>query len=359
MNATERAQERFGEHYGREPEGVFTAPGRVNLIGDHTDYTGGLVLPAALKLETALAYRVTGGAEVQAVSESMGEEARFGIGQRGVKGWAAYLAGVAWALAEEGFRLPGLDLAVASDVPSSSGLSSSAALEVAAARVWREVGSLDLDDQKLAQLCQRAENLYVGVPSGIMDQFSASVPQPGQAILLDCRSLAYEVLAVPPQWSFVVVDSGASRQLAASAYAQRVEECETVREMLGLPALRDLRLEDLERLQGDLRKRARHVFYENKRVEEAAAALARDDIKSFGTLMTDSHRSLKEDYEVSSEALDRLVEAALAFEGTYGSRLTGAGFGGCTVSLIGAGDEEAFGDHLRKVRPEATLITTL
>lgn len=334
-----------------------SAPGRVNLIGDHTDYTGGWVFPAALGTQTALAYRRNEGGGVEAHSENETDAAHFEVGQEGVKGWGGYLAGVSWALSEAGYTLPGLQLAVASDVPTGSGLSSSAALEVAAARAWGAAGGIDFDRVQVAKLCRRAENHYVGVPSGIMDQFASSVPEPAQAILLDCSSLDYEILSSPEGWRFAVVDSGASRQLAGSAYAERVAECERITDILGLESLRELQTDDLRNLHDNLLKRARHIYHENRRVLEAADALRAGNLVAFGSLMTESHVSLRDDYEVSSDALDRLVETSLVFEECYGSRLTGAGFGGCTVSLIGGGHEEAFRKHLAERIPSARVVT--
>ncbi len=360
MNAKQRAQELFERHYGALPEGVAAAPGRVNLIGDHTDYVGGFVFPAALRLNTAIAYRRSAESNrVCAVSEALADKVDFGLRQEGVSGWGGYLAGIAWALLEAGFELSGLELAVASDVPTASGLSSSAALEVAMARAWRTVDELELDDVNLAKLCQRAENAYVGVPSGILDQFASSVPAVGQAIILDCRSLDYQVIAIPADWTFVIVDSGASRQLAGSAYEQRVKECAEVARQLHLRALRDLQAEQLLKLDGDLLKRARHVYGENQRVLEAASAMKAADIVAFGRLMSASHASLRDNYEVSSPTLDRLVEAALAFEGCYGARLTGAGFGGSTVQLLKRGSEDAFGAYLEERVPSARLVARI
>ena len=358
MNAKERAAELFRETYGASPEGVVSAPGRVNLIGDHTDYTGGLVLPAALNLETALAYRRLEG-EVRATSEASEETVAFRPGDEGVEGWGAYLAGTAWALRGAGCGLSGLELSIASDVPTGSGLSSSAALEVASARVWREVDGLALSDVDIAKLCKRAENDYVGVPSGIMDQFSSSVPRPGEAILLDCRSFDYRVLAVPEAWCFVVIDSNAPRTLSGSAYAERVAECREVADILGLGSLRELEPEGFRDLYGNLLKRARHVYHENRRVEEAAEVLDTGNAVAFGSLMTQSHVSLRDDYEVSSPALDRLVEASLVFEACYGARLTGAGFGGCVVALVDTGDKEAFCEHLLERVSTARVVASI
>jgi galactokinase len=354
-----RAVELFESSYKEFPSGVVSAPGRVNLIGDHTDYNGGWVLPVALEVETAIAYRLVEGEAVTAVSEAFDESVRFGVGEAGVRGWGAYLAGVAWALAEAGHAPRPLKLAVASDVPTGAGLSSSAALEVAAARAWREASELALDDKAIAQLCHKAENAYIGIPSGIMDQFASSVAAVRQAILLDCRELAFEVIDKPASWRFVVVDSGVSRQLVGSAYEQRVRECASAAEKLGLGSLRELVQGQLAALDGVLLRRARHVFFENRRVKEAAEAMRHGDAERFGQLMSASHASLRDDYEVSSEALDAVVAAGERFEGCYGARLTGAGFGGCTVHLVDAGSEAALEAHLARHVPDARVVAAV
>jgi galactokinase len=357
VSALTRARDLFHRTFSSSLEGIVSAPGRVNLIGDHTDYTGGFVLPAALRLETAIAYCQTRG-EVRAASEKVGR-VRFTPGEEGVTGWGAYLAGVAWALAEAGHKPGGLELTVSSDVPVGAGLSSSAALEVAIARVWRGTEELELDDMNLAKLCQQAENAYVGVPSGLMDQFASSVLEPGQAALLDCADLSFERLRVPDAWQFVVVDSQANRSLAESGYEVRVQQCADIARQRHLSSLRELHLQDLEHLEGTLKRRARHVYSENQRVREAAQAMTAGDIALFGRLMNASHASLQGDYEVSSAPLNHLVEASLAFAGCYGSRLTGAGFGGCTVSLLEAGAKEAFTEHLAATVPTAKVLATV
>jgi galactokinase len=354
-----RARDLFERTYGRPPEGVISAPGRVNLIGEHTDYVDGLVFPAALRVQTFLAYVKKAEPVVRAVSANLPDRVQFELGEAGVKGWGAYLAGVSWALTEAGLSHSGLDIALVSDVPTGSGLSSSAALEVAVARVWRDVDGLELDDVALVKLCKQAENKYVGVPSGIMDQFASAVPAPGEALVLDCRTLDYEVVRIPHDWVFAVVDSGASRSLAGSAYEVRVRECALVAEQLGLATLRDLTEKHLEQLSGDLLKRARHVFTENQRVRDAQQAMLADDATTFGRLMHASHASLRDDYEVSSAVLDELVAAGEAFHGCYGARLTGAGFGGCTVHLLQAGHHKAFREHLSRQAPYARVVTFL
>ncbi|MEM7738468.1 MAG: galactokinase [Deinococcota bacterium] len=347
------------------------APGRVNLIGDHTDYVGGWVMPAALTRVTAVAYSRSPDGMLDAVSANASGRINFDVStvtpNNPVQGWGGYLAGVAWALAEElteaNVSPAGLTVAIASDVPTASGLSSSASLEVAMARVWREMQGLNLNDVQLAQLCKRAENLYVGVPSGIMDQFACSVPAPGQAIQLDCQELSYQVIGIPPEWAFVILDSGASRSLASSAYAERVSECEQLAKRLfdsdDIQSLRDMTAKQVDGLDGVLQQRARHLVTENARVKQAAQALGESDMATFGELMTASHNSLRDNYAVSSGALDSLVETSLTAPGCHGSRLTGAGFGGCTVSLVDRTQVTAFSDYIAKNAPAARLVTVL
>ncbi|MEM6429485.1 MAG: galactokinase [Deinococcota bacterium] len=366
-----KARQLFEDTYYQQPDGIITAPGRVNLIGDHTDYVGGWVMPAALTRVTAVAYKRAPDSTLDAVSANANGRIHFDVStvtpNNPVQGWGGYLAGVAWALTEEPAEADitpaGLTVAIASDVPTASGLSSSASLEVAMARVWREAQNLALDDVQLAQLCKRAENLYVGVPSGIMDQFACSVPAPGQAIQLDCKKLSYQVIGIPPEWAFVILDSGASRSLASSAYAQRVSECEQLAKMLfdsdDIQSLRDMTSSQVDSLDGVLQQRARHLVTENARVIQAAKALDGDDITTFGTLMTASHASLRDDYAVSSSALDSLVETSLTAPGCHGSRLTGAGFGGCTVSLVDRAQVTAFNEDINANAPTAKLITVL
>jgi galactokinase len=366
-NSTDRAQALFRDSFGRNPQAVVLAPGRVNLIGDHTDYVGGWVMPAALTQVTAVAFERLAEARVEAVSANFAERVSFSLADLAadapIAGWGGYLAGVAWALIEQGFSLGGLACAVVSDVPTGGGLSSSAALEVAMARAWREVNGFTLSDVDVAVTCRRAENAYVGVPSGIMDQFACGVPQPGEAIRLDCAKLEYQVIAVPDDWAFVVVDSGASRRLAGSAYATRVRECQQIAQHIfgtnDITRLRDLTEAQVASLEGVLKQRARHVLTENQRVKQAADALTHADISTFGSLMDASHASLRDDYAVSSEALDTLVTASRAFSGCYGSRLTGAGFGGCTVSLLERPAVAAFARYLQEKVPSSHLVTVL
>ena len=359
----ETASACFTATYGSAPEAVVTAPGRVNLIGEHTDYVGGWVFPAPLALHTAIAYRRRDDDRVNAVSANMSERQSFRIGGQGVAPWAGYLAACAWALREEGFELSGCDLAVASNVPTGSSLSSSAALEVACCRLFRQMNALSLSDVDIAQIGKRAENDYIGVPTGILDQFASSVPQGSEAMLLDCRDLSFEVVDIPEDWCFMVIDSKAPRELANSAYRERVSECERIAERLGfaegLLGLRELQEGQLEQLDGVLLRRARHIVSENARVLAAKDAMLQGDREGFARAMVASHRSLRDDYEVSSPALDGIVESLLSAPGCYGARMTGGGFGGCVVALCDKGAEQELEALVQRNRPQALHVTSL
>lgn len=307
---------------------VARAPGRVNLIGDHTDYTGGLVLPMAIDRVTEVELD-RGVPWVELVSADEGEPAFIDLGRPQdpatvQPGWARYVAGVVHVLQpDEG----GIGF-VRSDVPIGAGLSSSAALEVAVALALGFDGS----PLELALACQRAEQLASGVPCGIMDQLTSAAAVEGHAVLVDCRSLDVAPVPVPSEVDVVVVDSGTRRQLATSFYGVRRAQCEEAETLIG--PLRDATAADVDGIATDvLRRRARHVVTENQRVLDVATALAAGDVAGAGALMLDSHRSLRDDFEVSTAALDELVEHLASRPGVLGARLTGAGFGGCVVAL--------------------------
>jgi galactokinase len=347
----------FRREFGRAPEGIAEAPGRVNLIGEHVDYNDGLVLPFAINRSVLAAFARRDDDVVRAYSADYAEHARLShpdVSHWQSGGWSSYVRGVLAVLCDEGYAPRGLYLAVAGDVPLAAGLSSSAAMEVAVAGAFREARSLDIDGVALARLCQRAENEYVGVQCGIMDQFASTLSQRDHALLIDCRSLAYE--AVPLRLAdaglaVVIANSGASRELAGSAYNQRRRECEQavalLRERLrrpGLSSLRDVTPSEIDGLEvdGAPLRRARHVVTEIARVGAAVDALRRDDFAGLGALMQESHLSLRDDYEVSSPELDLLVGLATAQDYVAGARLTGAGFGGCTVNVVRADAIDAF-----------------
>lgn len=338
-----RAADGYLARFGAPPALVASAPGRVNLLGEHTDYNEGFVLPFAIDRRVACAIGPNGG---ELFSCDFQESRPLAGAREG--SWADYPRGVVWALREAGYEIPPFRAAFAGDVPVASGLSSSAAIEAATALALSTLGHLNLSRPDLALLCQRAENGFVGVQSGIMDQYASLLGEEGSALLLDCRTLVAQ--AVPlhlrgAQLSLLICDTRVRRALGETAYDARRRECDRVSGMLGLSSLRDAGLDDLERLTGIEQRRARHVVTENQRVLLGVEALRRTDFEEFGRIMRASHASLRDDYEVSVPQLDAFVESAMA-GGALGARLTGAGFGGCAIALVP-------GDHLEAVKSAA------
>jgi galactokinase len=338
----------FRRRFGCAPEVAARAPGRVNLIGEHTDYNEGLVLPCAIDRETLVLAARRGDPRVRVYSRERAEEREFDSCASEPGGdWLDYVQGVVAALRERGIDTGGFDIAIASEVPPESGLSSSAALELALVTALDRLLDLALDATARCHLAHRAETAFVGVPCGIMDQFASGLARRDCALRIDCRSL--QVAAVPwpgPRLRLLIADSGVRRALAAGAYGERRRECleafETARRAGAAPpgatALRDLgpeRLASLERvLPPRLFRRTRHVVLENQRVDATCAALLAGDLAAAGAALREGMRSLREDFEVSTPELDALCELADAVPGVYGSRLTGAGFGGCTIHLV-------------------------
>ena len=346
MIERETLRRAFEGRYGR-PARLFHAPGRVNLIGEHTDYNGGFVLPMALDRETVAAAAPREDRTVRVHSLNRVEEFTFdldrpGEPRRGI--WLDYVEGVARALEDRGLRLVGADLMLLSDVPAGAGLSSSAALEVSAGLALASVSGHSVDPVELALAGQQAEHEYVGAQVGIMDQFVAVLGREGHALLIDCRALTAEAIPLDTTRVVVVVaDTHVQHELAASEYNQRRAECEEGVRLLsqhlpGIRELRDVSVGEFERFAGVLpetvRRRCRHVVGENDRTLSAAEALRRGDLEEMGRLMRRSHESLRDDYEVSCAELDILAETAWGVPGVLGSRMTGGGFGGSTVSLV-------------------------
>ncbi|MGH7467001.1 MAG: galactokinase [Longimicrobiales bacterium] len=329
--ARERAEAAFYDRFGSVPEAMARAPGRVNLIGEHVDYNDGLVLPIALDLDVVVCARRR---HDRALHVTSLEHDQIGIVKLGSSerpvGWIAYVAGLATLLEVQ----QGADLLVASDVPPGAGLASSAAFEVAVALSLLALERRSYPPEILAQLCRRAEQEWVGVQCGIMDQYASLCCRQGHALLLDCRSLEFQQVPIPETIRFAITDCGAKRELAASAYNDRVKECREAARQLGLTALRDaVGLAAINTLPAPLDKRARHVTSEIERTRTMAAALRAGDPSQCGALMNASHDSLRGDYEVSSAALDTLVEKARSVPGVLGARLTGAGFGGHALAM--------------------------
>lgn len=338
----------FTKRFGEAPSALVRAPGRVNLIGEHTDYNDGFVLPVAIDRAVWLAVRLRADRQVRVYSCDYDEETSFDLDsfEKTSDHWNEYLKGTAWALQQAGHALRGFDGVLSGDVPHGAGLSSSAALELAGARALTHLAAIDWNPTTMARLAQKAENDWVGVNCGIMDQLASAAGKEGHALLIDCRSLATETVPLPPDTAVVVLDTGTRRGLVDSAYNERRRQCDAAAEALGVQALRDVTVEALEHHANTLPpltyRRARHIVGENQRVLDATEAMRQHDPVTLGQLMDASHASLRDDFEVSSDALNSMVECAQAQPGCYGARMTGAGFGGCAVALVDQDDVAAF-----------------
>lgn len=344
----------FVDQFGHEPDVVAFAPGRVNLIGEHTDYNDGFVFPAAIDRVTWVAAKLTDHSSSRAVSLQIGPGQEFSSlhAEPGkMQSWTKYLAGMAWAFREAGFSVPDADFAVMSTIPMGSGVSSSAALEMAVGRAWLHLIGQEMSGANLARLGQRCENGFVGVQSGIMDQMASACGRQDHAMFLDTRSLEIRYAPIPQDWKIVLLDTGKARSLTKSAYNERRGACERVAAYFGQRALRDISLAELESAQNQLGadyNRAKHGVTEDQRTLAFAAALDAGDPTTIGHLMRESHESLRDDYEVSCDELDAMAEAAWSHPGCVGARLTGAGFGGACVALVLAEAAEDFCDAVVK-----------
>ncbi len=364
MVELESLRRTFRELYGSEPR-MFSAPGRVNLIGEHTDYNEGFVLPIAANLRTYVVAAPRADDTIRVYSCGLQDHAEFTLSasEPPAKGWRSYVYGVSQVLRSNCPDLLGADVAIASDVPRGAGLSSSAALEISFGFALLQLSTLDFDLLELALAAQRAEHHFVGTKSGLMDQLTSVFAEANRALLIDCRSLKMTPIPVAlNDVAVIVCDSKVKHELATSAYNQRRAECEQAVELLkekkrGWKALRDLSIDDLhliEDLPEPLRRRSRHVITENDRTLRGAEALASGDFVMLGELMRKSHQSLRDDYEVSCRELDLLVELADAHDAALGGRMMGGGFGGCTVNLVQREGIENFRDHVVRNYHEGT-----
>jgi galactokinase len=352
MDIIDQIIDRFKENFGQPPIHVARAPGRVNLLGEHVDYNDGFVLPAAIDRATYIAFSPLATPHTTLVAADFNERASFSprtvpaktqTDSTSLPDWAHYPAGVMWALLEEGLSIPAMNAVYASNVPRGSGLSSSASVEMSFMAAWQTLGGWTLPPMQRALLGQKAENQYVGVNCGIMDQFASTCGVANHILRLDCRSLEWRTIPLPEDVSIVIADTKVRRKLTSGEYNKRRLACEEAvrllkRDFPDIKALRDVSVEDFNRLSGKLpdevSRRARHVVEEIERSKRAPALLEAGNIKSFGILMNKCHISLRDLYEVSCPELDTMVRIAQTIDGCYGARLTGAGFGGCTVNLV-------------------------
>ena len=366
MELIDRITSVFQDRFGGAPVHLARAPGRVNLLGEHVDYNDGFVLPAAIDRATYIAFSPSSSDQTALIAIDFEQETVFSaqtipsrtqVDGSSLVEWARYPAGVMWALREEGLEARGMNAVYASDVPRGSGLSSSASVEMAFMLAWQTLGDWSLPAIQRALLGQKAENRYVGVNSGIMDQFASACGVENKLLLLDCRSLEWIAIPLPEDVSIVVADTRVRRKLTSGEYNNRRAACEEAVRLLkkDLPdirALRDVGVDEFNRLAQKLppevSKRARHVVEEIERSRQVQALLGAGNVRRFGELMNECHVSLRDLYEVSCPELDVMVRVAQSLEGCYGARLTGAGFGGCTVNLVSREQAPAFSDQLAK-----------
>ncbi len=364
----QKLEQAFGLLFRESPR-IYKAPGRVNLIGEHTDYNGGFVMPAAIDFFTWVATSPRNDRKLVVRSVNFEQQVEFSLDDihpAGGHQWSDYVLGVAKVLEQSGCRIPGANLLIGGTVPLGAGLSSSASIEVAVASALAAVASVTIDSRQLALLCQQAENEFVGARCGIMDQFISVHGRREHALLLDCRSLDYRQIPLPKNASLVICNTMVRHSVAAGEYNHRRAECEEgvriiARQNPSIKALRDVSPSDLDRIASELPtvilRRCRHVITENTRVESAASALTRGDLQWFGQLMYQSHASLRDDYEVSCPELDLMVKLAQKEDGLYGARMTGGGFGGCTVNLVQDDKADSFKANVASAYHRATGIS--
>jgi galactokinase len=364
----QEAKRKFTAHFDSQPEVIVRAPARVNIIGEHTDYNEGYVLPMALEQETLILARCRDDRTLNAYAADLERTTQVSLDRlerHPDESWIDYIVGMANELKKRDKPLTGADLMIIGDVPIACGLSSSASLEMATLTMFEALGGFEIEGAEAPKLGRRVENEFLGLSSGIMDQFVSRMAKAGHVLFLDCRSLEYELVPVAfPNSKFVIANTGVSRGLTASKYNERVSECreavELIKATIGKVALslRDCDMANLLSCEGALSenvfRRARHVITENERTLSACQAMREGDVERLGKLMNASHESLRVDYEVTCPELDAMTGIARSLEGCYGSRMTGAGFGGCTVSLVEADRVEAFGEELLRAYKDKT-----
>jgi galactokinase len=360
----------YHEHFPEQAAtpAVYRAPGRVNLIGEHTDYNLGYVCPIALEMACYALIAPASHGNIRIYSRDLAKEFSIPVADVGTAAprhaWSDYIVGVAQELHKKGFEIGACDLLVASNVPSGSGLSSSAALEISTALAF--LGGREFEKTELARLGQRAEGSFVGMPCGIMDQYASVFGHAHSALQIDCRSLTHKLITLPQNVRIIAVNSMVKHELGNSAYRERVAECAAAVEAIqaideNVKSLRDVSLEFFSRIQDSVpllpRKRARHIISDSQRVLDLAAAAEKQDLREMGRLFVASHRSMQYDYEITCDEIDFLVDTAIKLPGVYGSRMTGGGFGGCTVSLVAPDAVSEFQDKLTRAYQERYKLT--
>jgi len=359
MSLHESVTRIYRDIFGSAPALIVRAPGRVNLLGEHVDYNEGFVLPAAI--DRAVWVACSPSASPHSTLAAVDLSGRVSFSSRTIPAktnldgmplphWAKYPAGVMWALNQAGYETPAINAVFTSDVPRGSGLSSSAAVEMGFLSAWQASAGWEADAMTRALIGQRAENHYVGVNCGIMDQFASACGKRDHALFLDCRSLEWQVVPLPRDVAIVIADTSVPRSLSDSAYNERRSACEEAARVLGVKSLRDVKVDEFHKnrniLPEQVARRAQHVVEEIQRTEQSVYLLKQGNVRAFGRLMNECHASLRDLYEVSCPELDAMVEIAQSLAGCYGARLTGAGFGGCTVNLVAVGEAENFTQEL-------------
>jgi galactokinase len=350
----------FQKEFGSDPVFITHSPGRVNIIGEHTDYNDGFVLPMAINYATWFALRPRQDRRVIISALDKNERLDFDLEDfsKGKGRWREYITGVAWALQEAGHKLKGWEGVFSGDVPIGAGLSSSAALELALARAFALVSDLDWDPVQMALSCQKAENQWVGINSGIMDQIISASGKENFALMIDCKNLKTKHVPLPENTQIVILDTATRRGLVDSAYNERRAQCDAVACHFDVKALRNITQDQLEKRAGildlTLYRRAQHVISENQRVLDAVKALNRGDASALGLLMNESHASMRDDFEISREEMDQMVAIAQSQPDCFGARMTGGGFGGCAVALVAADQVESFQEAVVREYQEKT-----